>query len=169
MIKNYNQFNESLLDKLEGPSREEIINNISINDFLYKSCVNSEYDDVKFALNNGADVHHLKDICIRFSNNYNIIKLLLEYGADIHISDDLPLYNATRRHDNKTCKLLIKNGANFYKSSILDYIIQKNMKVLLNFLIKNEYLKWDKMNSEQKRYAEIYLTEEQVEKIKNNY
>lgn len=169
MIFNFEQFNESLLNKLKGPSREEILNNISINDFLYKSCVSGDYDNVKFALENGANVHHLKDICIRFTNDYDIIKLLIDYGADIHVSYELPLYNATRRYDNKTSKLLIKNGADFYNSSILDFIIQKGMKVLLNFLIKNEYLKWDKMNSEQKRYAEIYLTEEQVEKIKNNY
>ena len=39
MIKNYNQFNESLLNKLEGPNEEDILDklkNLSSDDLLIK-------------------------------------------------------------------------------------------------------------------------------------
>ena len=98
MIFNFEQFNESLLNKLEGPSKEEVLNNITPDELLYKSCTKGDYENAKFALENGADVHYLKDICIRMSSKYEIIKLLIEYGADVQAGYNVALYNSIIRY-----------------------------------------------------------------------
>ena len=168
MIKNYNQFNESLLDKLEGPSKEDVLNNITPDELLYRSCKKSDYENAKFALENNADVHYLKDLCIRFSDDFEIIRLLVEYGANIQADNNVALYNSIIRKDYRRFKFLLENGANI-EDHILSYLFSKNRKKFKDYLINNNYIKWNELNSDLKRYAEIYLTEEQVEKIKNNY
>ena len=64
MIKNYKQF-ESLLDKMVGPSDDEIINhyieNKKYTNLLYFAMRRYKFDLVEFALKNGADISNILD------------------------------------------------------------------------------------------------------------
>ena len=83
MIKNYNQFNESLRDKLVGPTEDEVIDIFlkkSPQELLRKSCKLGLLKGVKIAIENGADIHADNDSALIHSSNYgnlNIVKLLL--------------------------------------------------------------------------------------------
>ena len=75
MIKNYNQFNESLLDNLEGPNEEDILDklkNLSSDDLLIKSSEIGSLGGVIKALRMGADINSNNDCALRYAALYGI-------------------------------------------------------------------------------------------------
>ena len=72
MIKNYKQFNESLRDKLVGPSDDEVMDNLkhlSPDELLRKSCKIGFLKGVEVALKKGADIHYYDDVPLRTASN----------------------------------------------------------------------------------------------------
>ena len=113
MIKNYKQFNESLKDKLVGPTEDEVLDNLKLrpNDLLLKSCKIGFLKGVEIALNRGADVHIHGDYPLKYASvngHIEIVKYLLNNGADVHIDNDLPLKRATKMGHTETSELIKK-------------------------------------------------------------
>lgn len=89
-------------------------------DFLFDAIRDSEANDVKTALQNGADLN-CKDkkgqtplILAGYYNNKEIVKLLLDAGADINAQDNVgytALMNAAYKGNLDTLKMLLKRGA----------------------------------------------------------
>ena len=120
MIKNYKQFNESLKDKLVGPTEEEILDNLkelSPNRLLIKSCKIGFLKGVEVSLEKGANVHCVREqpLCLSSSYGYiEIVKLLLDKGADIHVDNDYPLVYSSKYGKTDVVKLLLDRGANVH-------------------------------------------------------
>ena len=123
MIKNYKQFNESLVDKLVGSTEDEVWNTIkdlSPNEILIKSCDCGFIKGVIFALDNGANVQYKnnRSICDASWYGYiDIVKLLIDKGADIHVNNDEPLKIASGQGNIEIVKLLLDNGCDVYSDN----------------------------------------------------
>ena len=85
MIINFNDYlKESLLDKMIGPTEEEIIKSLSSktpNDRLFLSCKMGYLDGVVSAIDDGADIHHKQGQTIMPASkegHYDIVKYLLD-------------------------------------------------------------------------------------------
>jgi len=90
MIKKYKQFiNEGLLDKLTGPSKEEVWNNYKDLDdeqLLKLSAKNGYIEGVEEAIKRGVDLEcNYGYALVNASKNghIDIVKLLLDNGADV--------------------------------------------------------------------------------------
>ena len=120
MIKNYKQFNESLRDKLVGPSEDEVMDNfkdLSPNDLLVKSCKIGFLRGVEIALERGANVHFNGEQSLAetvYNNNLDIFKLLHKNGADIHFGRDVSLRDASHKGNTEMVKYLLDNGADVH-------------------------------------------------------
>ena len=119
MIKKYNEYiKESLLNSLEGPSQQEIIENFKNNpDKLLKYSIDNEYlEGVELALENGANpnVDNYSLFLYNRKDKEKIIDLLFEYS-------NIP------RTENVLTKILFNNIEPVY--SISDGVLQ----------YKNEY------------------------------
>lgn len=80
MIKNYKLFKESLLNHLEGPSEEEIWNNIkdtSLSNILLKSLSVGYFPGIIYALNNGFIISTQS---LSRPQINNLLKILYENG-----------------------------------------------------------------------------------------
>ena len=79
MIKNYKIFTESLLNKLEGPSDDELFktyNSSNYDELLLSGIWDDNEDAVKYAIEKGADVNNGDILYIAVINeSKNIIKL----------------------------------------------------------------------------------------------
>ena len=94
IIKNFKLFKESLLTKLEGPTEEEIwdnLNHLSPDMLLDKSIKIDFLKGIKYAIDNGATLEK-DDIITAISNrSYNTIKYLL--STDINFEIDKKIIN----------------------------------------------------------------------------
>ena len=117
MITNFSKFNESLRDKLVGPTEDEVMDNfkdLSPNKLLSKSCKKGFLKGVQVALEQGADIHTyntnpLIDACN--NDNFDIIKLLIENGADISNMNRTLLSTCINANNYEMVKFLLENGA----------------------------------------------------------
>jgi len=86
MIKNYNQFNESIKSLLIGPTEEEIWKNfekMTPDEILILSCKMGYMRGVKKSLEMGSDVNSPAAMVNSiFNKNYDITQYLLENGAE---------------------------------------------------------------------------------------
>ena len=118
MIKNYKQFNESLKDKLVGPTEDEVLNNLkdlSPDDLLIKSCKIGLVKGIEIALERGADINFNRNQALSeavFNNNLEIIKLLHKNGVDINYGSDVALRDAAYMGYTEIVNYLLDNGAN---------------------------------------------------------
>ena len=118
MIKNYKQFNESLINKLEGPNEEQIwdyLNGLKLNpnDLLIKSSESGFLPGVKKALDNGANINYSNELALyqAVSNSfYDVVKYLIENGANIEGENNDVLKSALLSHDVDILKLLLDNS-----------------------------------------------------------
>ncbi len=101
MIKKYTEYiNESLLNKLEGPSNEEIIEHFfknNLNSGLIKSCVENFLPGVKYAMKIGVNIDYNEGEplrCAIFHGHNDLVKFLLENGSDLHLRDDKAISSA---------------------------------------------------------------------------
>lgn len=93
-------------------------NKLTINNLLYYSSLYDYFDEVKYALNNGAFVAYGDNIALRMSCYYghlDIVKYLIEQGADIHAWDDEALRYSVNKNRLDIVKYLINNNANYYR------------------------------------------------------
>ena len=164
-IKNYNQFNESLLNKLQGPSEEDVWDNyksLKPNELLYKSAKSGFLNGVIKAIEMGANVNDCQNIKDYFDvdddddddydynfsvieiaaayNQLNIIKYLIEHNINKEYINDA-LSNMRFDPDDldnlDTVKYLLKNGADLdYACSGSFIYINGKMESLISFLRK---------------------------------
>ena len=132
MIKNYNKFNEGLIDKLKGYSDEEVWNNLKelgLDKALIKACKINFLYGVKKALEEGANYkaefnkpfrnacdNGCYDVVKFFLDNYKINKVAIENG----------FHNSFAHGDKRITKLL--NKYLNVKEGINDYLKGPNME-----------------------------------------
>ena len=110
------------LNILKAKSQDEILDSLkksskNPNDILIKSVDKGFLFGVKYALENGANVHTIDDYALRWASqngHYDIVKLLLDYGADIHTDNDEALRWAAYEGHYDVIKLLLENGADIH-------------------------------------------------------
>jgi ankyrin repeat protein len=78
------------------------MNQKTANYLLIESADNGDLENVKFALQNGANIHADNDYALRWAaikGYLPVVKFLVENGADIHADDDCVLrYSARNGH-----------------------------------------------------------------------
>ena len=118
MIKNYKLFKESLLNKLEGPTIEEIIKN-NPTKLLEVGIIENNFEYVKLAVKNGANVKYEDNVFLELSSDKNhdgeytdIIKYLIENGADVKSNFNNAFYKACHYHQFDLADYLVERGAN---------------------------------------------------------
>ena len=199
-IKSYESFiNESLLDKLEGPTEDDFINKLrnnpielfkkskeigflkgieyayelfnemEPNDLFYQGVWEKNYDILKYALEHGADVNMNGGFAIRQLKDLSTLNLLIKYGADIHTGDDNALYNAVLYNKYDIILFLIGKGADLYarNQSMIETLLSRQKLPQLKYFIEHKFIEYDKLNDDNKKYAEIYLPTELFNKLKN--
>lgn len=114
MIKKYKKYNESLLDKLKGPTKEEIFKyyeTTDINQIFIDAVYENKVDIVEFALDNGADITYKDNraltLCVMYGS-VDIAILLLERGIDITYDNYIALKQAEHRNHTVLIKLFYK-------------------------------------------------------------
>ena len=114
---------ESLnLNLLKSKSHDEVLDKLkrsgkSIDEILVDSAKKGFLQGVKYALDNGADVHVENDKALReavYDGNYDLVKLLLDHGADVHVRNNEPLIHAVDLSFVKIAKLLLDYGADIH-------------------------------------------------------
>ena len=70
---------------------------------------------VKYAIENGADIHNNKDFALRTASErgqYDILVYLVEHGANIHTLNDYPLRVSAKHNNYASVIYLVEHGAN---------------------------------------------------------
>ena len=142
---------ESLLDKISGPSEEEIISNLSKNpnNLLLYACREGLMEYVVKSLEYGADIHFKNDLAIKTAAKcgyLDMVKYLISKGADFHIDMETPLRYASLNGHLDIVKYLINKGANIKAKSgdvlekailnghidVVKYLVEKGINVSKN-------------------------------------
>ena len=114
MIKNYNQFNESLLGNMKGPTDDEIIIFLKKNNpnkLLDIGLQRNNFEFVKTAIENGAEIdYRINNPLVKFglSKNWERIKLYMDSNISL----------------NSNYKSLLKNYAHINDTRILSILVQ---------------------------------------------
>jgi ankyrin repeat protein len=115
-----NRFNESLKDKLKGKSEDDIIKSFDdMNELLINSVKKNFFNGVKYALENGANVHYNDNYPLRRAvdeNHLDIVKYLVDNGGDIHVNNDELLLRSSIRGNINMIKYFIKKGLNVHSN-----------------------------------------------------
>jgi hypothetical protein len=88
-----------------------------MNYLLIESAKNGNLEDVRNALNNGADIHVENDqalIVAAGRGRLEVVRLLLDRGANIHAQDDQALINAALTDRLEIVRLLLNRGADIH-------------------------------------------------------
>ena len=117
-MKHLKTFNESIKDFLKPKSREDIkrdlkkLNQNEKDNALTYASENGYVDEVKYLLNNGADVHAENDYALRWASFWghtDVVKILIDYGVDVHSNWALTISSINKHTD--IVNLLLKYGA----------------------------------------------------------
>ena len=125
MIKKFEQFNESLKDKLVGPTEHEVVENfkkLPPDEMLKRSSKLGLIDGVKIAIERGADINYIDCLALKYACDngyYDIAKYLIDNGANI-------------RPENKSHNLLTLASEKGY-NDILGLLINKGLSVHINY------------------------------------
>ena len=150
MIKNFKQFNESLRDKLVGPSDDELLNNfkdLNPNSLLLKSSKIGFLKGVEIALERGANIDYWNNDALTNAcsfGHYDIVKLLIDKGVDIHISNEFTLLQSCSSGYYDMVKLLLDNDADVHVNNDrpIRYAIEKRHEDIVKLLLdKGNYNK----------------------------
>ena len=115
MIKKYKLFNESLLNKIKGPTEEniwELIKNYQPNSMLVKSCEIGYLKGVQYAIEHDANINyeHSLPLYLAVENNYiDIVKYLIENGSKLEGENNDIIKNAILSHTSEILKILLDN------------------------------------------------------------
>ena len=103
------------------------------NDLLFHASRAGELSVVKYAVQNGADIHAYNDNAIRNAaekGHLELVKFLVDKGANIHIFHERALRLASKHRHLEIVKYLVERGANVRAS---------NDHSLLNAVINNDF------------------------------
>ena len=95
---------------------------------------------VKYALQQGANIHSYSDNALRFAaekGHFEVVKFLLDNGADIHIHDDTPLRLASRTGNLEMVKYLVEHGANVHGSDVLRSAVVNGDLQIVKYLVEH--------------------------------
>lgn len=164
MIKKYTQYvNEGILDKMIGPSIEEMLKNSPTDAFMF-GVRDLNYDLMKSAIEHGADLNRKKDsyLPIRIAistKNIELLKFLLDNGFYVTYKHFLLLvYVDDNNFFEQTIKLFLeyidKSSQNIY-NIIYEYLYYIHKNKFNIYKIKNEiinkiklFLKYNLYNKE---------------------
>jgi len=115
MIKKFNQFlNENILDKMSGPTKEEILK--THPEKLLKIAVqDNDFELVKLSIDGGANVHYDDEYSLlkaSENNNIEMIKYLIEHGANVNADFNRVFRDACDNNEFELADYLIEHGAN---------------------------------------------------------
>jgi len=112
MIKKFNTYNESIRDKMVGPSKD-VMYQALYNEMLMNSFEWGFLDGIKKAIELGADINKLSLSNACSNGQSHIVKFLVENGKDINKNDGhfTPLGRAIQGGHLDTVKTLIDLGA----------------------------------------------------------
>lgn len=161
MIKKYTQYvNEGILDKMTGPSIEEMLKNSPTDAFMF-GIRDLNYDLMKSAIEQGADLNRKKDtyLPIRIAistKNIELLKFLLDNGFYVtHKHFLLLLYVDDNNFIEQSIKLFLeyidKSSKNNY-NIIYEYLYYINKNKFNNYIIKNEIINKIKLILEYNLY-----------------
>jgi len=130
MIKKYKQFNEGLLDKLQGPTDEEVMkhfNNLSPSQMLSQACKTDYLPAIKLALSKGGNIFTDDDTTIYLYEHKLITeKQYLDLGNYINNNHFLTI--SVRLKSIEGIKSALKRNAKVY---LTEYdLFQKIIKIL---------------------------------------
>ena len=112
MIKNYKIFTESLLNKLEGPSDDELFktyNSSNYDELLLSGIWDDNEDVVKYAIEQGVDIKQPNVLYIAVINdNLNIVRMLLDNGAEPSYNNYNILSVAYQKHNQDMIDLILQ-------------------------------------------------------------
>ena len=111
--------NESIRDKMTPKSEEDIMKKIGGSRLSPQEKLEAGVEHgiiwlVKYALENGADVHYDYDRALKGASakgHTEIVKLLIDAGANVHTDYDNPLIFASQRGYIEIVKMLLDAGA----------------------------------------------------------
>ena len=87
----------------------------TLNQLLISKSETGNIDHIRFLLNNGANIHALDYMALRFAaenGHKDVVELLLTCGANVHAWNDRVLISAAKNGHRDVVELLLKNGAN---------------------------------------------------------
>jgi hypothetical protein len=132
----------------------------NIGNFLIYASEHGSVELVKYALEQGADIHTFDDDALRvtsYNGHLEVVKYLVEHGADIHTFDDDALRVTSYNGHLEVVKYLVEQGANIHAENdwalryaseyghyeIVKYLVEKGA----NIHAKNDYaLRWASRN-----------------------
>ena len=118
MITKFETYNESISSLLVGPTEDEVMDNLkdlSPIEILRKSILIGFLKGVKYAIEQGVDIHYDYDSTLRLASlkgYLDIVKYLVENGADIHAKRDYALRMSSQTGKLDVVKYLVEQGAN---------------------------------------------------------
>ena len=142
------QGNINQVEKLMFPHKDnELIK--ELYDYLFIFCnYKCNLEVMKYAVNNGANIHIVDDICIRYCKAWKdsdvtdekwieMIDYLLKSGVSIHAGNNQCLKENAEIGNIKVVKFLIEKGANIHADSnyALRIACKKNDKELISYLL----------------------------------
>lgn len=121
-LTNYNKICEKLnYSVLSENEILNILNNMSPDNMLVNAIGLNNFNYVKIAINNGADIHYNDDeaICKSvYTNNVDLIKFLIDNGADVHVKNDYLFREfAVKCNNVEFLKYLYNLGADIHASN----------------------------------------------------
>ena len=135
MINKYNQYiKESLLDKITGPSKEELLKNSPTEVFLI-GLKDLDYDLMTIAIEHGADLNRKTDAYLPLrkaisNNDFKLLNFILDNGFKIKYSHFNLLFYMNDINKIETCmKLFIENVDT---RTVKDYTYFYNFFIMLS-------------------------------------
>lgn len=96
MIKRYKQFNEGISKYLKGPTFDEMIKSIGVNNFFKKMLISNNEDGIKYALEKNASIEVMNDYkkLIKWFNDIleNLERYIEKSEFSMKIEDDIIYY-----------------------------------------------------------------------------
>lgn len=126
-----------------------------LNNDLFSNATEGNVPQVKIALNNGADISHEDNACIRFAslfNQWDAVKVLVENGADVNIDNGAVIKSAAEAGNFVMTKYIMERGGNIDDAiREADSSIKNDLIELKQTTNQNHPIESKKQDVEQKR------------------
>src|SRR5581483_2115027 len=124
LLNNEYGFNYKKYNKGNPKEQYEIFgklnNKKNMNELLILASEKSELSLIKFALDNGANIHAYHDMALRWASSngdLEIVRYLFEHGVNINVKDDYALQLASESGHLGVVKYLVEKGANIHTNA----------------------------------------------------